>query len=54
MNDTRKTYETPELEELGTVAELTKETGWGLEELLASIVSGGPISVGKCSGTCFS
>lgn len=54
MNEKRKNYETPEVTELGTVAELTQETGWGLEELLASIVSGGPISVGRCDGTCFS
>jgi hypothetical protein len=36
------------------MAELTKEYGWGVAELFASIVSGGPISVGKINGSVFS
>lgn len=54
MNEARTSYESPEVTELGNVADLTKETGWGFAELLASIISGGPITVGECDGTCFS
>lgn len=51
---TKERYEAPQLVEIGDIAQLTKEYGWGLQELFASIVSGGPISIGKCSGSCFS
>jgi hypothetical protein len=50
----KESYESPELCEVGEVAEVTKEVGIGLQELFASIVSGGPISIGHTKGSVFS
>ncbi|MGC4063577.1 MAG: lasso RiPP family leader peptide-containing protein [Polyangiaceae bacterium] len=50
----KELYEAPELTEIGDMTELTQEYGFGLAELFASIISGGPITVGKCNGSCFS
>lgn len=50
----KEKYESPEMTEIGNVQDLTKEYGFGIAELFASIVSGGPVTIGKCSGSCFS
>lgn len=50
----KKRYEAPRLRKVGAMTELTKEYGWGFAELFASIISGGPISIGRCEGNCFS
>ncbi len=51
----KELYETPKLSEIGDMSELTKQCGWGLQELFASIINGGPIDIGgscRDTGTC--
>lgn len=44
MTTPKKVYQAPAIRELGDVASLTKESGWGLAEWLASIISTGTIT----------
>lgn len=53
MENTKKAYAAPALREVGTVSDMTKEYGFGLAELFASIVTGNPATIGKCDGGFF-
>ncbi len=44
MKSQRKTYQAPQLRELGSVTELTQQYGLGFSEWLASIVTNGAVA----------
>ena len=51
----KELYETPRLSEIGDIAELTKQCGWGIQELFASMVGSGRLEVDRscrASGSC--
>ncbi|MEE9383033.1 MAG: hypothetical protein V3V08_06420 [Nannocystaceae bacterium] len=60
MSQPRKSYDTPQLRDLGSVTATTQEGGWGLAEFFASIVSQGDVTTGPCGDSfwnpadCFS
>jgi len=51
----KELYETPRFSEIGDMTGLTRQCGWGLDELFASIIGSGSINTERgCreSGTC--